>query len=69
MAGPLTTLQPAVDVRVDERTDEDLRTGEPKVAHMTQHVTSRVLRAGAAQMGSEAEEGDGRGAQAPAFRG
>src|SRR4029453_9353780 len=34
MAGPLTPLEPEVDVRVDERTDEDLRTGEPKAAHI-----------------------------------
>jgi hypothetical protein len=34
MAGPLTTVQPAVDERVDERTDEDLETGKPHVAHI-----------------------------------
>jgi Protein of unknown function (DUF3039) len=34
MSGPLTTVQPEVDVRVDERTDEDIETGRPKVAHI-----------------------------------
>jgi hypothetical protein len=31
---PLTTLQPDLDERVDERTDEDVRTGEAKAAHI-----------------------------------
>jgi hypothetical protein len=31
---PLTTLQPDLDERTDERTDEDVRTGEPKAAHI-----------------------------------
>lgn len=30
---PLTTM-PDLDERTDERTDEELRTGEPKVAHI-----------------------------------
>jgi hypothetical protein len=30
----LTTTQPKVDERLDERTDEDLETGKPKVAHI-----------------------------------
>ena len=34
MSSPLTTIQPDLDERLDERTDEDLRTGEPKVAHI-----------------------------------
>ena len=34
MPAPLTTVQPDLDERLDERTDEDLRTGEPKVAHI-----------------------------------
>jgi Protein of unknown function (DUF3039) len=35
MAGPLTTtVQPDLDRRLDERTDEDLETGKPHVAHI-----------------------------------
>ena len=35
MAGPLTTtVQPDLDRRLDERTDEDLGTGKPHVAHI-----------------------------------
>jgi hypothetical protein len=34
VTGPLTTTQPKVDERLDERTDEDLETGKPKVAHI-----------------------------------
>ncbi|HKE76886.1 MAG TPA: DUF3039 domain-containing protein [Acidimicrobiales bacterium] len=35
MPGPLTTtLQPDLDERLDQRTDEDLETGRPKVAHI-----------------------------------
>jgi len=29
-----TTIQPDLDERTDQRTDEDLQTGEPKVAHI-----------------------------------
>jgi len=31
---PLTTIQPDLDERLDERTDEDVRTGEAKAAHI-----------------------------------
>ncbi len=34
MPAPLTTIQPDLDERLDERTDEDLRTEEPKMAHI-----------------------------------
>lgn len=35
VSGPLiTTIEPDVDERVEERTDEDRRTGRPKVAHI-----------------------------------
>jgi hypothetical protein len=34
VSSPLTTIQPDLDERLDPRTDEDLRTGEPKVAHI-----------------------------------
>jgi hypothetical protein len=34
VTSPLTTTQPKVDERLDERTDEDLETGKPKVAHI-----------------------------------
>jgi Protein of unknown function (DUF3039) len=34
MPGPLTTVKPAVDERLDERTDDDLETGKPRVAHI-----------------------------------
>jgi hypothetical protein len=35
MSGPLTTtVQPDLDRRLDERTDEDLETGKPQVAHI-----------------------------------
>jgi hypothetical protein len=35
MAGPLTTtVQPDLDERLDERTDEDRETGRPHVAHI-----------------------------------
>lgn len=34
MTTPLTTIQPDLDVLPDERTDEETRTGEPKVAHI-----------------------------------
>ena len=35
MSGPLTTtVQPDLDRRLDERTDEDLETGKPHVAHI-----------------------------------
>ena len=29
-----TTIKPDLDERLDQRTDEDLQTGEPKVAHI-----------------------------------
>ena len=35
MAGPLTTtLQPDLDERLDERTDDDRETGKPHMAHI-----------------------------------
>lgn len=35
MSGPLiTTIEPDVDERVDERTEDDRQTGQPKVAHI-----------------------------------
>jgi hypothetical protein len=34
VSSPLTTIRPDLDERLDERTDEDLRTGEPKMAHI-----------------------------------
>ena len=34
MPAPLTTIQPDLDEKLDERTDEDLQTGEPKAAHI-----------------------------------
>jgi hypothetical protein len=34
MTTPLTTTLPDLDERTDQRTDEDTRTGEPKVAHI-----------------------------------
>ena len=34
MSSPLTTVQPDLDERLDERTDEDLEHGEPKAAHI-----------------------------------
>ena len=35
MSGPLTTtVQPQVDTRVDELTEDDRQTGSPKVAHI-----------------------------------
>lgn len=35
MPGPLTTTaRPDLDTRLDQRTDEDLETGRPKVAHI-----------------------------------
>ena len=47
MAGPLTTARPDLDERVDERTDEDLKTGKPKVAHIikTEPGESAVAKA------------------------
>jgi len=35
VSSPLTTItQPQVDERLDQRTDEDLQSGEPKAAHI-----------------------------------
>ena len=34
MPAPLTTIQPDLDEKLDERTDEDLQTGEPRAAHI-----------------------------------
>jgi hypothetical protein len=35
VSGPLiTTIEPDVDERVDERTEDDRQTGQPKVAHI-----------------------------------
>ena len=34
MPAPLTTIRPDLAERLDERTEEDLQTGVPKVAHM-----------------------------------
>ncbi|HEX5367310.1 MAG TPA: DUF3039 domain-containing protein [Acidimicrobiales bacterium] len=46
MPAPLTTSRPDLDRRLDERTDEELRTGEPKVAHIvkTQPGESAVAK-------------------------